>query len=164
MRRVLAGDSIRSVSEAQNGWRMRLVRSSGILTIALLAGSCSGISIFDGPERNHISVANRSDYNISVAPGSRTLLVSLDTKSAIGQRLVWAATFGTADGPAPSEFDTAASEWLKIEKPECTAANGRQTAFGSFEYDLTCRPSKDAKIIQPLVQGVQTAPPAGPPP
>ena len=151
---------MRSISEAQNGWRMRLVRSSGILTIALLAGSCSGLSIFDGPERNHISVANRSDYNILVAPDSRKLQVSLDTKSAIGQRLVWAGSFGTADGPAPSEFDTAASEWLKIEKPQCKVANGRRTAFGSFEYDLTCGPSQDTKVLHPPAQDVQTAPPA----
>jgi hypothetical protein len=119
---------------------MQFVKRFGVLLLALLLGGCSGISIFDGPERNHISVANRSDYDVSVAADGRKLLVSLDTKSALGQRLVWAGSFGTADGPPSSDFDRAASDWLKFEKPECKAANGQRTGFGSFEYDLTCGP------------------------
>jgi hypothetical protein len=119
---------------------MQFVRPAAVLMLGLLIGDCSGISIFDGPERNHISLANRYDYNVSVAADGRKLLVSLDTKSALGQRLVWAGSCGTADGPPSSDFDTAASDWLKFEKPECKAANGRRTGFGSFEYNLTCGP------------------------
>lgn len=118
---------------------MQFVRAFGPATLAFLLGGCSALSMFDGPERDHISVANRSGYTVSVAPGGQKLLVSLDTSSALQKRFVWAASFGTADGPPSSEFDSAASDWLKFEKPECKAANGKRTSFASFEYDLTCQ-------------------------
>jgi hypothetical protein len=69
-------------------------------------------------------------------------VVSLDGKSALGRRLAWAASFGTADGPPSSEFDTAATDWLKFEMPGCKPANGRRIAFGTTEYDVTCEPER----------------------
>jgi hypothetical protein len=117
---------------------MRLRRSVGFLVSALLLSGCSALSLLDTPSRNHISVANRSDYDVSLTPDGRTLRVSLDDKSALGRRLAWAASFGTADGPPSSEFDTAAADWLKFDKPGCTASNGRRVEFGTSEYDVTC--------------------------
>jgi hypothetical protein len=124
---------------------MHFERAFGLVIAACLLGSCSGLTVFDGPEHDHISVANRSDYNVSVAAGGQKLLVSLDTKSALGQRLAWAASFGTAEGPPPSEFDTAASDWLKFARPECKATNGQRAGFGSFQYDLICESPQAAK-------------------
>ena len=117
---------------------MRLRQSLVLLVLGVLLSSCSGLSLLETPDRNHISVANRSDYDISLAPDGRMLRVSLDGKSAFGRRLAWVASFGTADGPPSSEFDTAAADWLKFEKPGCAAVNGRRTAFGTAEYDVTC--------------------------
>jgi hypothetical protein len=88
---------------------MRLRRSLELLVSASLLSGCSGLTFLESC-RNHISVANRSDYNVSLA----------------------------ADGPPSSEFDTAATDWLKFEKPGCKPANGRRTAFGTTEYDVTC--------------------------
>ena len=116
---------------------MRLRRSVGLLMATLLLSGCSALSMLDTPSRNHISVANRSDYNVS--------LVSLDGKSALGQRLAWAASLGTSDGPPSSEFDTAATDWLKFEKPGCKPANGRRTAFGTSEYEVACESAQAAR-------------------
>ena len=124
---------------------MRFERAYGLVIATALLGSCSGLTVFDGPERNHISVANQSDFNASVAADGQRLLVSLDTKSAIGQRLAWVASFGTAGGPPQSEFDTAASNWLKFARPECKATNGQRAGFGSFKYDLICQAAQLAK-------------------
>lgn len=107
---------------------MRLRRSLELLVSASLLSGCSGLTFLESG-RNHISVANRSDYNVSLAADGSKLKVSLDGKSALGQRLALAASFGTADGPPSSEFDTAATDWLKFEKPGCKPANGRRTAF-----------------------------------
>jgi hypothetical protein len=116
---------------------MRLRRSLELLVSASLLSGCSGLTFLESG-RNHISVANRSDYNVSLAADGSKLKVSLDGKSALGQRLALAASFGTADGPPSSEFDTAATDWLKFEMPGCKPANGRRTAFGTTEYDVTC--------------------------
>jgi len=124
---------------------MRIVRAFGLLIATSLLGSCSGLTVFDGPERNHVSVANRSDFNVSVAADGQTLLVSLDTKSALGQRLAWAASFGTAEGQPRSVYDTAASDWLKFTRPGCKATNGQRAGFGSFKYDLICQAAQLAK-------------------
>jgi len=117
---------------------MRLWRSVGFLVLAPLLSGCSALSFLDTPGSSHISIANHSDYNISLTPDGRTLRVSLDGKSALGQRLAWAASFGTANGPPSSEFDKAAADWLKFDKPGCAASNGRRIALETSEYDVTC--------------------------
>ena len=124
---------------------MRLRRSVGLLMATLLLSGCSALSMLDTPSRNHISVANRSDYNVSLAADGSKLVVSLDGKSALGQRLAWAASLGTSDGPPSSEFDTAATDWLKFEKPGCKPANGRRTAIGTSEYDVACESAQAAR-------------------
>jgi hypothetical protein len=123
---------------------MRVRRWLGLLLSALLLSGCSGLSFLES-SRNHISVANRSDYNVSLSADGSKLAVSLDGKSALGQRLAWAASFGTAGGPPASEFDTAATDWLKFEKPGCKASNGRRTAFGTSEYDVICESAQAAR-------------------
>ena len=117
---------------------MRLRHLSALLVAGLLLNGCSGLSLLETSDRYHISVANRSDYNITLAPDGRSLRVSLDGKSAFGQKLVWVASFGTTSGPPSSEFDTAAADWLKFEKPGCVPVNGRRTSFGTADYDLAC--------------------------
>jgi len=124
---------------------MQLRRSLAIMATASFLGDCSGLSLLETPDRNHISVANRSEYDIALAPDSGTLRVSLDGKSALGQRLAWVASLGTANGPPSSEFDTAATDWLKFERPGCKPANGRRTAFGTAEYDVTCESAQAAR-------------------
>jgi hypothetical protein len=96
------------------------------------------LSVFDGPSRDHISVANRSGYTAVIAPGGQKLVVSLDTQSTMEKKVLWTASFGTAGQPPAAEFDHAANDWLRFEKPECKASNGRRTSFSSYEYDLTC--------------------------
>ena len=120
-------------------------RSLVVALSALLLSGCSALSFLDTPSRNHISVANRFDYSVSLSSDGSKLVVSLDGKSALGQRLAWAASFGTADGPPLSEFDTAAADWLKFEKPGCTATNGRRVAFGTSEYDVACESVQSAR-------------------
>jgi hypothetical protein len=109
------------------------------MVAASVLGGCSALPFLETSSRNHISVANRSDYNVSLEADGNRLVVSLDGKSALGQRLAWAASFGTADGPPVSEFDTAASDWLRFEKPGCRPSNGQRTAFGIVAYDVTCQ-------------------------
>ena len=124
---------------------MRFVRAFGFAWLAFVLSGCAALSVFDGPDRDHVTVANGSGYNVALVADGRKLLVSLDTQSAVDRRMLSAATFGTADGPPPSEFDSAASQWLKIEKAQCKASNGQRTSFGSFEYDLTCAPAEAPK-------------------
>jgi hypothetical protein len=117
---------------------MVLRRSITLVVSASVLSGCSALSVLDTPSRYHISVANRSDYNVALDADGGTLVVSPDGKSALGQRLAWAASFGTADGPPLSEFNVAATDWLKFEKPGCRPSNGRRTAFGTVAYDVTC--------------------------
>lgn len=123
---------------------MQFVRAFGFATLAFVLSGCAALSLFDGPDRDHVTVANGSGYNVAVVADGRKLLVSLDTQSAVDRRMLSAATLGTV-GPPASEFDAAASQWLKIEKAQCKASNGQRTSFGSFEYDLTCAPADAPK-------------------
>src|SRR3569832_2795855 len=73
-------------------------------SVFLLAG-CSALSVFDGPSRNHVSVANGAAFQVSLAEGEKRLVVALDTQSAMESRVIQTISVGRADAVPVSQYE-----------------------------------------------------------
>jgi hypothetical protein len=123
---------------------MKHLSRRGIADLALLllpamtVGGCVFLADVGRTPDSHIVDDSGTGFNVAMAADSKKLHVSLDTEQTVEKRLIWAATFGTNQGPSASEFDAVASKWVKFEHPECKAGEGRRVSLGSYEYDLAC--------------------------
>lgn len=112
--------------------------------LALVLAGCSALSVFDGPSRNHVSVANGAAFQVSLAEGEKRLVVALDTQSAMESRVIQTISVGRADAVPVSQYETAAKEWLRIERPDCRLGAGQGTTFGKMAFDVTCATQEPA--------------------